>query len=101
MYRIAAFLLLSFALFVSGCLREPTPYQSRFAKTSGDNGFKIRISGDPEKYVPGEVYTGMYCKILIIFEKMLLYIMIILPSFSYGLEKLRKCTTLQTIYFKC
>lgn len=101
MYRIAAFLLLSVSLFVSGCLREPTPYQSRFAKTSGDNGFKIRISGDPEKYVPGEVYTGMYSKIVIIFEKMLLYIMIVLPSFSYGLEKLRKCTTFQTIYFKC
>lgn len=50
-------LVLSFALFVSCCLREPSPYRSRFAKKPGDNGFKIRIKNDPEKYIPGEVYT--------------------------------------------
>lgn len=29
-------------------------------KTSGDNGFKVKISGNPEKYTPGELYTGNY-----------------------------------------
>lgn len=32
-------------------------------KTLGDNGFKIVISGDPEKpdkYIPGAVYTGWW-----------------------------------------
>ena len=28
------------------------------AKTSGDNGFRIRIAGSPEGYTPGQVYTG-------------------------------------------
>lgn len=27
-------------------------------KVAGDNGFYIRISGNPEKYQPGELYTG-------------------------------------------
>lgn len=38
------------------CNREPQGVTTK--KTPGDNGFKIRISGNPEKYVPGEVYTG-------------------------------------------
>lgn len=58
--KFALFLVLSFVVFVSGCLREPSPYHSRVAKRPGDNGFKIRINGDPEKYVPGEVYTGIF-----------------------------------------
>lgn len=36
--------------------RKPT-LRTETAKISGDNGFKIKISGNPEKYVPGEVYT--------------------------------------------
>jgi hypothetical protein len=39
------------------CNREPLGVTSK--KTPGDNGFKIKISGNPEKYTPGEVYTGM------------------------------------------
>jgi hypothetical protein len=27
-------------------------------KTKADHRFKIKISGNPDKYVPGEVYTG-------------------------------------------
>ena len=38
------------------CKREPP--LTNVPKTSGDNGFKIVISGNPEKYVPGELYTG-------------------------------------------
>lgn len=38
------------------CSREPMNTNS--AKTPGNNGFKIKISGNPEKYVPGEMYTG-------------------------------------------
>ncbi|XP_047736020.1 spondin-1 [Hyalella azteca] len=37
------------------CNRQP--YHSHSEKTPGDNGYKIKISGNPEKYVPGEVYT--------------------------------------------
>ncbi|GAB6030928.1 hypothetical protein CHUAL_007755 [Chamberlinius hualienensis] len=37
------------------CNRHPTDTSS--PKTSGDNGYKIQIVGNPEKYVPGESYT--------------------------------------------
>lgn len=40
------------------CRREPSPYHSRVSKISGDNGFKIKINENPEKYVPGRLYTG-------------------------------------------
>ncbi|KAK2704758.1 hypothetical protein QYM36_016971 [Artemia franciscana] len=40
----------------SRCNREP---DGRFGqKVHGDNGFRIKVSGSPDKYVPGEVYTG-------------------------------------------
>ncbi|XP_065568346.1 spondin-1-like isoform X2 [Artemia franciscana] len=39
----------------SRCNREP---DGRFGqKVHGDNGFRIKVSGSPDKYVPGEVYT--------------------------------------------
>lgn len=38
------------------CNRQP--YNTQTEKEPGDNGYKIKISGNPEKYVPGEVYTG-------------------------------------------
>jgi hypothetical protein len=38
------------------CNREPEGHM--LPKSKGDNRFKIRISGNPDKYVPGEVYTG-------------------------------------------
>ncbi|XP_022251017.1 spondin-1-like isoform X2 [Limulus polyphemus] len=37
------------------CNRQPLGYNT--PKTPGDNGFQINISGDPQKYVPGKVYT--------------------------------------------
>ncbi|KAI1304606.1 Spondin-1 [Halotydeus destructor] len=37
------------------CNREPRDTQAR--RTPGDSGFKIKISGNPERYTPGEVYT--------------------------------------------
>lgn len=37
------------------CNREPEGHM--LPKSKGDNRFKIRISGNPDKYVPGEVYT--------------------------------------------
>lgn len=40
---------------VASCDRSPP--DKRSPKTPGDNGFRIRISGNPDKYVPGEIYT--------------------------------------------
>lgn len=57
------FLLILFTLGIGEgfrCPREPLPEQSAVLKSPGDNGFQIMISGDPEKYVPGSVYTRMY-----------------------------------------
>ncbi|XP_042243075.1 spondin-1-like isoform X2 [Homarus americanus] len=39
----------------SNCHRSPL--RTEAPKTPGDNDFKIKISGNPQKYVPGEVYT--------------------------------------------
>ena len=38
------------------CKREPE--NTQVPVTPGSNGFRIKISGNPEKYVPGEVYTS-------------------------------------------
>jgi hypothetical protein len=40
------------------CNREIPGVTSR--RIQGDNGFKIKISGNPEKYTPGELYTGKF-----------------------------------------
>ncbi|XP_022237771.1 spondin-1-like isoform X2 [Limulus polyphemus] len=37
------------------CRREPAGIGSK--KYLGDGGFKIKVSGDPEKYIPDKVYT--------------------------------------------
>uniref|UniRef100_A0A0P6DCY0 Spondin-1 n=2 Tax=Daphnia magna TaxID=35525 RepID=A0A0P6DCY0_9CRUS len=37
------------------CIRQPEGVEG--GKTSGDNGYRIKISGNPDKYFPGEVYT--------------------------------------------
>ncbi|XP_054160513.1 spondin-1-like isoform X4 [Oppia nitens] len=39
----------------TSCSREPTNVAT--TQTKGNNGFKIKLSGNPEKYVPGEMYT--------------------------------------------
>nr|CAD7194789.1 unnamed protein product [Timema douglasi] len=49
-------LLVRTTLAVS-CLREPGPDHAISLKSPGDNGFKILVSGEPDKYVPGSVYT--------------------------------------------
>jgi len=41
---------------------DRTPAGVSVPKSPGDGGFKIHISGDPDKpdkYIPGAVYTGM------------------------------------------
>ena len=43
------------------CNREPEGHMP--PKSKADNRFKIRISGNPDKYVPGEVYTGKICSV--------------------------------------
>lgn len=60
--NVLSLLLLSLALVSSNdelttkrCNREPVGILSN--KTPGDNGFKIEISGNPDKYVPKETYT--------------------------------------------
>ncbi|KAJ9583301.1 hypothetical protein L9F63_022355 [Diploptera punctata] len=40
-----------------GCVREPREEHSTALRSPGDNGFRIQISGEPERYVPGAVYT--------------------------------------------
>ena len=44
-------------LIAASCLREPTEGGT---KTSGDNGFRIKILGQhaPALYIPGQVYTS-------------------------------------------
>lgn len=39
------------------CLREPREQDSTALRSPGDNGFHIQVSGEPERYVPGAVYT--------------------------------------------
>ncbi|CAG9765548.1 unnamed protein product [Ceutorhynchus assimilis] len=39
------------------CPRVPSIYHSRFDKSAGDNGYQIKINENPEKYVPGKLYT--------------------------------------------
>ena len=46
------------ANYQTTCNREPTTVNA--PQTKGNNGFKIKLSGNPEKYVPGEMYTGMH-----------------------------------------
>lgn len=55
-YNIITFVAL-FTTILS-CRREPSPYHSRVGKQQGDNGFQIKIHGNPEKYSPGTVYTS-------------------------------------------
>jgi hypothetical protein len=39
------------------CVREPKEEHSTALRSPGDNGFHIQVSGEPERYVPGAVYT--------------------------------------------
>jgi hypothetical protein len=39
------------------CLREPREEHTTALRSPGDNGYHIQVSGEPERYVPGAVYT--------------------------------------------
>lgn len=57
---VATYLFLTFTCSADGaCIRQPEGV--RIPKTPGDNGYRLKISGNPEQYVPGEVYTGKFC----------------------------------------
>ncbi|KAF2905119.1 hypothetical protein ILUMI_01056 [Ignelater luminosus] len=56
MLKILVFLL-TLHNFSLGCHREPSVYHSRVEKIPGDNGYKVKLQDDLQKYVPGEVYT--------------------------------------------
>lgn len=46
-----------YAHVLSECPRVPSIYHSKFDKTPGDNGYQIKINENPEKYIPGKLYT--------------------------------------------
>lgn len=46
------------ALVEGDCSRKPPLAVTRYPKSPGDNGFKIIVNGDPERYIPGTTYTG-------------------------------------------
>jgi hypothetical protein len=61
MLTVALLVLCSVSLLevvdaATACIRQPEGI--RIPKTPGDNGYRLKISGTPDKYVPGEVYTG-------------------------------------------
>ncbi|CAH0560031.1 unnamed protein product [Brassicogethes aeneus] len=49
--------LLVLIALANSCPREPTIYQSKTNKLPGDNGYNIKINENPDKYVPGKLYT--------------------------------------------
>ncbi|XP_072390707.1 spondin-1 [Diabrotica undecimpunctata] len=51
------FLLFFIINYANCCGRTPSIYQSRKIKTPGDNGYQIKINENPQKYVPGNIYT--------------------------------------------
>lgn len=59
MFKLIIFLL-SFCCFTYGCGRVPSIYHARRDKLPGDNGYEIKINENPEKYVPGKLYTSKY-----------------------------------------
>ncbi|XP_060530657.1 spondin-1 [Cylas formicarius] len=50
-------LLLLFCGAWAQCPRIPSIYHSRTDKIPGDNGYQIKVNENPEKYVPGKLYT--------------------------------------------
>jgi hypothetical protein len=45
-------------LFANGLRCDRTPEASSAIKSPPDGRFKLRILGDPDRYIPGENYTG-------------------------------------------
>lgn len=57
MLRLVLLVTLVASTLADGCPREPHSDQSAALRSPGDNGFKILVSGEPDKYIPGTVYT--------------------------------------------
>lgn len=84
---------LLFAFSAEGLWCDRTPPGVTVPKTPGDNGFKIVITGDPEKpdkYIPGAVYTGkkkkspcpMYCTERKLKSRALLHLLLQIGKFN-------------------
>lgn len=58
-----------FTCILGECPRIPSIYHSKVEKFPGDNGYKIKINGDPDKYIPGKLYT---CKCFFSFNLIVL-----------------------------
>uniref|UniRef100_T1JBH1 Spondin-1 n=1 Tax=Strigamia maritima TaxID=126957 RepID=T1JBH1_STRMM len=63
---------------------ERLPSDATSLRTPGDNGFHIAISGNPEKYVPGEKYAVMLkgWKTQVSVQKFLAFMLVVEPSTS-------------------
>lgn len=46
------------------CAMEPPAGATNSLRSPGDGGFGLHISGDPERYVPGSVYTREYRRLV-------------------------------------
>ncbi|KAL3267359.1 hypothetical protein HHI36_011490 [Cryptolaemus montrouzieri] len=55
--KIKCLIIFLFSVSIDACRREPSIYHSKVDKSSGDNGVRIKITGNPERYIPGKVYT--------------------------------------------
>ena len=66
MWRV---LLLCAVQLTLGCIREPREEHSTALRSPGDNGFRIQISGEPERYLPGAVYTCEYNTAMMFIKK--------------------------------
>ena len=62
------------------CVREPKEEHSTALRSPGDNGFRIQVSGEPERYVPGSVYT---CKWTVVKLTLFLHLISIHHSYSF------------------
>ncbi|KAL1506661.1 hypothetical protein ABEB36_005985 [Hypothenemus hampei] len=57
MFKQILVMALCFSGIWANCPRIPSIYHSKFDKISGDNGYRIKINENPDKYVPGKLYT--------------------------------------------
>lgn len=42
----------------AACRMEPLAGVTNSLRSPGDGGYSLQVAGDPERYVPGSVYTG-------------------------------------------
>ena len=56
--------LISFnGLFVTGLWCDRNPTGITVPKTPGDSGYKVVIAGEPDRFIPGAVYTGKLMRV--------------------------------------